>query len=142
MDNQEGKKLILEMQFPEYLLEHLYHQLKEVENSNSEIEEYLKQYDEVNSFVTAIKDNPAKLDDLEAIEFDNLNSTAIAKIEGFIDSINYYFNKDKFSTIINQGIFVNKEDIRLIISFDADEKTYNDVIEAVEEIIESIEFVK
>ncbi len=145
IDGEEAKELIIESNLLDITIEQLYHILKE-EIFSYEIETYFNEYGEVGNFISEMKSNNEKLKELEGIidklETENEEENiSIMKAGILIDNIKYYIEEDMNSIIKQNIIMSHKGNLRLFIFFQNNKEVYEDKIETVRKIIDSIEYV-
>jgi len=137
IDGEWAKKLQREVKHPDIQIELIHLILKQEMSSYKEVGTYLEQYKDAKSFIDGIKDNPDKLQELETIleqlEDKSLINSAISKARNSL-------NEKKNFVLKGFDLGSYKENVRLNIIFNSNDKEYDDLIQTIEKILDSIKF--
>ncbi|AOY76478.1 hypothetical protein [Clostridium formicaceticum] len=146
IDGEKAKELKLEIKLLDSTIEQLYYTLNEELSSYNEVKTYLREYEEVEIFINEIKYNPEKLEELEIIllqlEAENEErKPSMMAANAFIGNIHHFIKKEEDILLKQNVIMSYKENIKLNIFFQSDEKEYENNIETVQKVIDSITFI-
>ncbi|WP_027340628.1 hypothetical protein [Halonatronum saccharophilum] len=146
IDGEIGEKLELEVKIPDGKIENLYYQLEKIRNSYEEIDQYLKGVGSVSDFIKEIKNEATKLDEIEAIlPSINNNNYYIDKEElltfAVVEGVKYELESSKEGRFKEKYIVVNKEEVKFRMVFSGNKVEYDNKIEAVQQVLDTIKLV-
>lgn len=142
IDREWAKKLQREVKHPDIQIEQIYLILKQDMSSHKEVVTYLEQYKSAKAFIDGIKDNPDKLQELETILEQLEDKSVVEKslINSAISKARNSLNEKNNFVLKGFDLSSYKENVRLNILFNSNDKEYDDLIQTIEKILDSIKF--
>ncbi|MCK8827745.1 hypothetical protein MWH25_08330 [Natroniella acetigena] len=149
IDSEKGEKLELKIKTPDGQIENLYYQLKELRGSYKQIDQYLKKVGSVSNFIKEVKNEVTKLDKIEVMlpNVDTDAHTIEPKYKeeiftlGVIEGVKYELEASEEKILKEKYIVVNKQDIQLQIFFSSNQVEYDNKIEVIQKVINTIRLV-
>lgn len=146
IDGYEGKTLQLELELLQGTAEVLYGVLSEDLAHYDEIQNYLSDYDDPKSFTEAITNNDEfqeglqeLITTLESAKAEPEQSLSIAR--AYTEHIQVYLTEDTAIQQRQKISIVAKENLVLRVYFFSDPEQYEEMIDSVRELMDTIEFV-
>ncbi len=142
IDGEWAKRLQREVKHPDIQIEQIYLILKQEMSSYKEVTTYLEQYKDAKAFIDEIKDNPDKLEELDTIleQLDDKSVVEKSLVNSTINKARNSLNEKNNFVLKGFDLGSYKENVRLNILFNSNDKEYNDLIQIIEKILDSIKF--
>lgn len=146
IDGHEGKSLQLEIELLQGTAEALYHVLSEDLHQYDAVQDYISDHEHAKSFTQEITNNEDFREGLQEL-ITNLESTKaepeqpLSLARGRLENIQVYLTEDTSLRQQQKISIVAKENLVFRVYFFSDPKRYEEMIDKVRDLMDTIEFV-